>query len=150
MSGARGSLLDRCEPKIDFTSSPDGCWLWTAAKSPRSYGVVGRGRVGEGNAFAHRAVWEETVGPIPDGLELDHLCFNPPCVNPDHLELVTPDENKRRIRVHTNGNDAKTHCPQGHPYDEKNTYRRPNGGRGCITCRREASARYEATRSRAR
>jgi HNH endonuclease len=144
------SLLDRCITKIDFTSSPDGCWLWMAAKSPRSYGVVGRGRVGEGNAFAHRAIYELVVGPIPEGLELDHLCFNPSCVNPDHLEPVTHAENTRRRRTNKSWHTLKTHCPQGHAYDLVNTYWRPDGGRGCITCRREAAKRHEKTRTRNR
>lgn len=72
-----------------------GCWEWGLNKSPEGYGLAWRdGRM----RAAHRVFWEEANGPIPDGLPLDHLCINPSCVNPDHLEPVTHLENVRRSR----------------------------------------------------
>lgn len=76
-----------------WTRAENGCWVWNGAKSPLGYGRVSRdGRWQE----AHRVVYEDLRGPIPKGLSLDHLCRNPSCVNPDHLEPVTHRENLRR------------------------------------------------------
>lgn len=145
MPGTHAPLLERLLRRIDPIPNPTGCWIWKGYKDKRSYGVIGRGKVGEGNEFAHRAMYRLLKGEIPEGMELHHWCFNPPCVNPRHLEPMTPEDNKK-WRLHlVSGNSAKTECPQGHPYDEVNTYHRPDGGRDCHTCRRERSRRYEAT-----
>lgn len=84
------------------------------------------------DAGAHRVAYEEIMGPVPEGLELDHLCRTRSCVNPSHLEPVTHRENMNRGDVATR---RKTHCPKGHPYDEENTgiY---NGYRNCRACAR--------------
>ena len=80
-------------------------------------------------ALAHRVAYELQVGPIPVGLQLDHLCRVRSCVNPAHLEPVTSAENTRRgLRA------MKTHCPQGHPYAGENLLIRPTGQRRCRTC----------------
>lgn len=73
-----------------------GCWNWKLKLDKRGYGNTKK----DGKyMYAHRAVWELLVGPIPEGIELDHLCRNPACCNPEHLETVTPTENKRRSRA---------------------------------------------------
>jgi len=132
--------------KTDYCPNPKiktGCWGWLACNNGRGYGKFWSG--GKMN-YAHRIVWEHFHGPCPEGLELDHLCVNPGCVNPAHLEWVTHAENMRRGRAgQERGRQqrAKTHCPQGHPYDPTNTllYR---GKRYCRACRRETQRRTRA------
>jgi hypothetical protein len=114
----------------------DGCWLWTACLSSSGYGRFnygGRGTTGQ----AHRWAYEHYIGQIPDGMQLDHLCRNPRCVNPNHLEPVSPGENQRRGLLGV----LKTHCPQGHEWTPSNTRTRlsgkDKGGRYCAGCSRE-------------
>lgn len=76
----------------------NGCWIFLGARTKAGYGMVGRGRRGEGNVYVHRLMYEAFRGPIPDGLHLDHLCRVRECCNPDHLEAVTQAENNRRAR----------------------------------------------------
>lgn len=85
---------------------------------------------------AHRAMYEEVVGKVPDGASLDHLCRNPGCVNPPHLEPVTHTENVRRGHSGYR-NKAKVSCPSGHAYDEANTRVSVEGWRRCRVCDRE-------------
>ena len=90
----------------------DGCWTWTASKATKGYGhIKWEGRLQP----AHRVVYRVFIGPIPEGLTLDHLCRNRACVNPAHLEPVTIVENIAR-------RPFKTHCKRGHAFDEENTY----------------------------
>jgi len=120
-----------------------GCWEWTASCTKKGYGQFHVGsKKNKTNKMvsAHRYAYEHLVGPIPDGLQTDHLCRNHPCVNPDHLEPVTNSVNARRGLTGINGvlrEGSKKHCPQGHPYDEENTGRKANGWRYCRTCARE-------------
>ncbi len=141
-------IIERLKAKVDF-DHPSGCWLWLGSKGPGGYGRLSRGRVGEGQAMAHRAMWEHEVGPIPDGMELHHECLTPACVNPAHLRPVTPLENKRMIRGR-NANTDKTRCVNGHEFTPENTYRRPKGGRSCKACQTERCRRYESARTRVR
>ena len=85
----------------------------------------------------HRAIYEKFVGPIPDGLTIDHLCRNRLCVNPAHLEPVTLAANVLRGESLPAKNARKTHCPKGHPYDETNTHITKQGWRICKACNRE-------------
>ena len=110
----------------------DACWSWTGHHNADGYTVVGiAGKL----LKAHRVIYELLVGPIPDGMTIDHLCRNRGCVNPAHLEPVTRRENIVRGDTLPGRNLRKTHCPQGHPYDEENTewYR---GYRYCRACRK--------------
>lgn len=110
-----------------------GCWVWTSALV-NGYGVFsvwdGRWRT----VSAHRWSYERVKGAISMGLVIDHLCRNPVCVNPDHLEAVTSRVNTLRGVGPSARNAAKTHCPQGHPYEGANLYV-SRGGRVCLACR---------------
>lgn len=114
--------------KLNKPNGPSGCWIWTETKNDLGYG---RTMVKNRQVFAHRRAYELAVGPIPAGLVIDHLCKNPPCCNPSHLEAVTPTENTRR------GERRKTHCKSGrHLFSEENTIYEPKGRR-CRECLRE-------------
>jgi hypothetical protein len=119
--------------RVDRTGD---CWKWQGATRRAGYGVV---RI-EGQLFAtHRLVFALFNGPIPEGMTVDHLCFEPSCLNPDHMRLLTWDENRRNQR-----RAYATHCVNGHPFDEANTVLRARGhGRECRACNtaRKAAAR---------
>lgn len=128
---------ERFDRKVVRTES---CWLWQRYCDRNGYGQVGRdGRV----VYAHRAAYEMFVGEIPPGLVIDHLCRNPSCVNPEHLEPVTNKENSRRGLKEA----LKTHCVNGHPYTSKNVGRGVTGRRYCRVCKR-AYMRRRSMRSR--
>lgn len=134
--GQRTPLLERLMAKVEVAES--GCWEWTGTKLHGGYGMIGEGGRKGRMLLAHRAAYQELVGPIPEGLTLDHLCRNRGCVNPEHLEPVTGTENVLRGEGPTAKNARKTECPKGHPYSDENTRRTPTG-RICRTCAREAN-----------
>ena len=117
------------------------CWEWTSVLDDDGYGIFRPTRTKR--ARAARWAWECLVGPIPDGLELDHLCRNRPCVNPDHLEPVTCRINNLRGSGLAAQNARKTRCKRGHAFTLANTYVRPQGKRQCRACH---NARQRAER----
>ena len=129
---------------INF-DGPKGCWLWQLKLDDDGYGRVKR--KGRGSR-AHRYVFKLCGGVIPEGLHLDHLCKVRNCVNPAHLEPVTPRENVFRSTAPPVLNAAATECVNGHPFTEENIYRWPKKPhvRSCKTCRDEISRRVNASR----
>lgn len=124
-----------------------GCWLWSAATNDAGYGLIHWRRR---SYLAHRFAYENLVGDIPDGLELDHLCRVRNCVNPAHLEAVTRQVNALRGLSPSGIHARKTHCHRGHEFTNENTSIRPNGARRCLTCHRENErARHQRRRGAA-
>jgi hypothetical protein len=110
-----------------------GCWQWTRAKS-NGYGqLMTEGR----HWMAHRYTYTHLVGPIPEGLDLDHLCRNRACVNPEHLEPVTHRENVLRGMSPAALRARSTHCKNGHLFDESTTVLNAKGQRTCRICNNE-------------
>ena len=145
--------LDRFWSKAtggDFTV----CWEWTAYRDQNGYGRFSIGGRRGQMAGAHRLAYEQLVGDIPDGLELDHLCRNRACVNPWHLEPVTHAVNSRRSdagRVNAARQRAISQCPYGHAYSPENTGFRRDGRRRCKACdRASARERYLANPKKGR
>jgi hypothetical protein len=132
-------LIERFWSKVGKT---DTCWLWTGSLHPRTgYGRLRLGTQGSPTVNAHRAAYMLLVGPVPEGLYIDHLCRNRACVNPAHLEPVTNAENVLRGSSFAAANARKTHCPQGHLYDEPNTVLIDGRWRRCRACKSEADLR---------
>jgi hypothetical protein len=139
---AKSSLKQRFLQRIDVTR---GCWVWTGstvATNPRHpryrYGTI-RAAHQASWTYAHRAAYEMFIGPIPDGMTVDHICFNPLCVNPAHLQLLTRSENSAR-KGFLNGHgtfalacETRDTCKHGHPWPAK--FRRtPKGVPYCLEC----------------
>jgi len=128
-----GVLLAPIRLRVRVTEA--GCWEWQGGRTSAGYGhAYLDGRM----QYVHRVMVERMSGsPIPPGREVDHLCRNPPCCNPNHLEVVTHAENMRRGRF-----GAATHCPRGHAYEGANLrINASNGGRECRACIRERKRR---------
>lgn len=110
-----------------------GCWLWLGARTNKGYGSIGVG--GSRTRLVHVVTYELERGPVPGGLQLDHLCRVRHCRSPYHLQPVTGRVNCLRGISFAAQNAAKTACPIGHPYSGNNLLAEGNGRR-CRTCRR--------------
>lgn len=137
--GKKGTLSERFWRRVR-KDEPDACWMWEGAVTERAkgygygfFGIAGRGTVG-----AHRLAYELSIGPIPQGLVINHLCYVTLCVNPAHLEATTQ---RRNVLYSPSSlpaiNAKKTHCKHGHPFDKANTARCRDGSRRCKACARE-------------
>lgn len=157
------ALEERFWSKVDRSAGPQSCWPWLAGLNGYGYGSIIVSK-SFGRIMAHRLAYVLMVGPIPDGMCLDHLCHSADgscalvndcphrrCVNPAHLEPVTQRENvKRGHDTAPSRQRAKTHCPQGHSYDEHGYQATPGRWhRKCRICQREA-VRKSMAKARAR
>lgn len=127
----------RATPDIRFTNqiikgNADECILWIGKVNNMGYGQFCLAGV---FVLAHRYSYEQAKGVIPEGLVLDHLCGNPRCVNPAHLEAVTQADNLRRGKGFAGLNYKKTTCPNGHVYTGDTTLFNKQGWRECRICR---------------
>jgi len=157
---SRGIPRDRAFFEARTKVDDNGCWVWqlfNAQAGHKRGGYYGRTcRQGEQRPIgAHVLAHEVFIGPIPEGLEVDHTCLNTLCCNPDHLEAVTPAENNRRKWASGNGrnqNTGKNHCPKcGELYSGES--RRGDGRtfRHCVPCMKAyQAAHYAANRERIR
>lgn len=135
-----GDDLQRLLSKVDKT---DGCWFWRGSTGPTGYGEF---RYEGQSRPAHVVSYILLVGPVPTGMELDHLCRVRSCIRPDHLEPVDHHANLLRGDTIAAQNAAKTHCPHGHEYTAANTYVSPKGSRHCRSCRaRQRQEHFQRT-----
>lgn len=138
-------LRQRFSSKVDKT---DSCWNWTGTTQGGSRGGYGQLWADGKMRQAHRVSYELHIGPIPDGLTIDHLCRNTRCVNPEHLEPVTQQENNHRGNTVSGVNSRKTKCHNGHELSGDNLRmwidKRGRSHRHCRTCARDNMRRYRA------
>ena len=132
----KAPLLARLEARVERGV---GCWIWKGTPRGDGYGQI---LVDGYHWGAHRLAYTLWVGPIPDGLTIDHLCRQPLCINPAHMEPVTKRENTLRGDGITARQARRTPCPRGHAYDERNTYvnRGKRHCRHCMTLRTGSAA----------
>ena len=135
---------------VGYVVEENGCHTWTGSRDKNGYGKVGV--VGETRMvmrMAHRVRYEREVGPIPEGMQLDHLCRNKACCNPAHLEPVTQRENLLRGNTLIARAAARTHCAKGHPLTGDNLLRSRlrDGRRTCRICRNEWERNRRAART---
>lgn len=132
----RPSMANKFWAKV---KKQEGCWEWCGSRNQQGYGNFRAQK-------AHRVAYELLVGPIPQGMILDHLCRNHGCVNPMHLEPVSNRENVLRGVGPTALSARKTHCVNGHEFTDENTYRRKDApGRKCRICMKAQMEDYRAT-----
>lgn len=128
---------------LEKTHRDLGCWFWTAYTLKGGYGEFwADGR----KILAHRWSYGHFNGPIPEGMHIDHLCETRNCVNPTHLEAVTPKVNLMRGRNHVAREAGKRFCYRNHEYTEDNTVQLASGQRACRECRRLLDAKYREQR----
>ena|SRR5215831_7523740 len=138
MARLRSDPIARLLARTEIT---DSCWLWTGPTGDLGYSRVwvdGKGRHG------HRVMYEAEIGPVPDGMTLDHLCRVRNCINPAHLEVVSRAENVLRGEGLTAQNARKKRCPKGHRLSGENLYISQKGRRECRICRRAQVRKFRA------
>lgn len=127
---------------------PTACWLWKLSVTLKR-GGYGQFRCEGKTLRAHKVAYELAVGPVPDGLVLDHICRNPRCVNPAHLDPVPHAENTRRGMAPSAVSKRTNRCARGHGFTAASTYIRPSGKRECRVCTNDAQNARRSLRSAA-
>ena len=131
--------MERFWTKVDRRSDEE-CWPWLATLDSRGRG---RFRIDGKTIQPIRMAYRLLIGPEPEGLDADHLCRNPSCVNPNHVEFVPHHVNVTRAMKYTvNGQARRTHCSKGHEYTKENTRIDSRGWRECKQCKREWKGRW--------
>lgn len=154
--------IQRFHSKVDRSGGPSACWPWRDVPSSTGHGSMGVGGRKGRKVLAHHVAYELANGPIPSGLDVDHVCHNADrgcyankkcphrrCCNDAHLEAVTRRVNLLRGKTITARNAAVTHCRRGHPYSEANTRFSRKGSRMCKTCQDKVEFRKTPRRKKA-
>jgi hypothetical protein len=121
----------------------NGCRVWLGGKGSTGYGYI---KIDHSQRLVHRVAYEVYKGAIPEGYQIDHLCKNTSCINPQHLEAVTQRENILRSNSFAAINSKKTECINGHSLIGDNVYIKPNGARNCKECRKITRREYYKTK----
>ena len=144
MPAGRDKLLKFFYERVDISNG--NCWNWIGHVCKRTgYGMGSPSH--HKKYLAHRLSYELFVGVIPNNLQIDHICRNRKCTNPEHLRVVTAKENVLCGEGITAKNARKTHCPHGHEYGGNNLYIKPSGARVCRTCKRKTDRERRKTKS---
>lgn len=130
-----------------YVSKGETCWLWTGATS-KGYGLFAVQAAGRRVTMqAHRFAYMDVVGPIPEGMQLDHECMVRACVRPDHLQVVDNRTNAMLGNGISRCHADQTECIHGHAFTPENTYVKPDGGRQCKACRRATDRKRRPPRA---
>lgn len=136
-----GGYPDFEDPLVRLEPGCPPCWIWTGTYNANGYPRYNLKSLSLGT-IPYRIAWQILVGPISPGAHLDHLCRRPGCVNPDHLEPVTPKENALRSGNPAARNARKTRCSRGHLFTAENTLLDAKGHRRCRVCSRKTNTNW--------
>lgn len=146
MSGAKWAPNEVRFRRFFDAGGPDDCWEWKGARTACGHGKFSHAGQTRRTVSAHRFSYQMFVGPIPEGLVVRHRCDNPPCCNPQHLQLGTQADNVADITARGR-RKITTHCKRGHERTVGNTYVMPNGRRKCRHCNSIAAQTYKKRRN---